>query len=333
MFLKLSSIFIVFIFTFISQYNTNNFSLDNSINSNIVSNNNLELALLKILPHNLTNKKKTVTQASQSSNILKKISLITFQQTMVPNIAWPMLKSTAFSEDKINQIAQQRDTSQIIIAQNNSINDTTKDNKDKVLSFNNYFNTYVDKERQGKTYDQSRTELTKVDFNLLSANYPIIREVFIGNNDLKSQKLFDVNIFYFLGVDSSPQAELDIYLAKLENFTLENVFSYLYLLLTDEEFNNLIKIINMNDIEINDKYKKISAYLVEKIPDINQLLAQSALGLKEDLGQTRIYLSQEIYENNPEMIEHISEAKVALASGLYRDAARYLSKLDKGQGR
>ncbi|MDR2386976.1 MAG: hypothetical protein LBE80_05240 [Deltaproteobacteria bacterium] len=329
MFLKLSSIFILFIFTLNFNYNIiNNLTLHNYKANDIFNNLILEAVSSKIIHEKLTNNKTITINSGHSLNIFQNFHIITFTKTMLAKISSARLGPGAIKGDLVNQVPGSRETKDLLIAQNQLAKNIYNYQDNHILSFNNYLKIYNEKRLNDKwNYEPIHPELTNIDFNILPSIFPITTEVFLGINDRSSQSLEDINIFYLLGVDNKQQEELNKYLSTLNTISFEIFIGFLPLLLVQEQLDYLEQLINNNNLEINDKYKLISSYLNEEVPDINEILAEITLKIKEQLITTRIKLMEKLYENNPNALEKIIEAKIAWASWFYGDLARILSQI------
>ena len=61
-------------------------------------------------------------------------------------------------------------------------------------------------------------------------------------------------------------------------------------------------------------------YLESKIPDLEEIMMEKALKLKEDLLQERISGMEQMYADKPEVLARITKAKADAADGRYYDA-------------
>ena len=90
------------------------------------------------------------------------------------------------------------------------------------------------------------------------------------------------------------------------------------LLLTEEEMHPLEEIVTRENTDQLTKQQEIVKYLEAKIPDLEEIMMEKALKLKEDLLQERISGMEKFYADKPANLAKINEAKIAIASGLYQ---------------
>jgi oligoribonuclease NrnB/cAMP/cGMP phosphodiesterase (DHH superfamily) len=144
-----------------------------------------------------------------------------------------------------------------------------------------------------------------------------------------SQALEDQSIFDLVGDTDGSKDEREKFLDELQKVVWDDFLDNdVELLLTEEELRPLENIVTRQDVDQITKQQDIVKYLESKIPDLEEIMLEKALKLKEDLLQERIAGMEQFYADKPVALEKIKDAKVAIASGLYYDAVLRLYEAD-----
>jgi hypothetical protein len=274
------------------------------------------------------NKKKIITKNINTLNILQTFPIISISKIIPCQIASSIVISQVITDKVVKQISGWRETTEVILAQNLLSKETNDLNKDNELTFDNYLKIYIKKITKDQFDDPIQPELNNIDYNILISNFPIVTKTFIGKIDPEEQDYMNINIFYLLGVDKASQEELDNYLLSLNSIIGNNLLYYAPLFLTEKEVEYFNEISNMNNSNV--KHKLLSLYLNKKIYDLDTILVSMVLTVKEDLLYVRIKLMDELYADNPEAIDKIMDAKIAIANRLYGNAVKHLSEIGHG---
>jgi hypothetical protein len=99
------------------------------------------------------------------------------------------------------------------------------------------------------------------------------------------------------------------------------------LLLTDEEVQGLIEIINRTDVDEEEKQGLMLEYLQGLIPDLDELLLEKASKLKKDLTWERLMSLEELYAGDQEKMGKLAEARHLAEEGQWRSAAVVLNAI------
>jgi hypothetical protein len=126
-----------------------------------------------------------------------------------------------------------------------------------------------------------------------------------GTDAPASQALEDQNIFVLLGALKVTATEQEDFLDRLQKTIWDDFLDNdIELLLTQEELKPLEEIITAEDLDEVGKQEKMVAYIEKLIPDLEDILLEKALKLKEDLAQERIAgLTQLVADNEEKMAE------------------------------
>ena len=144
-----------------------------------------------------------------------------------------------------------------------------------------------------------------------------------------SQTLEDQSIFDLVGDTDGTNEERERFLDELQKVVWDDFLDNdVELLLTEDELTPLEEIVSRPDTDQLTKQQEIVKYLETKIPDLEEIMMEKALKLKEDLLNERIAGMEQLYAGKAEVLAHISEAKTAIAGGRYYDAIVHLYEAD-----
>ena len=136
-----------------------------------------------------------------------------------------------------------------------------------------------------------------------------------------SQTLEDQSIFDLVGDTEGTPEQREKFLDELQKVVWDDFLDNdVELLLTEEELNPLEEIVSRPDTDQLTKQQEIVKYLESKIPDLEDIMIEKALKLKEDLLDERIAGMEKMYADKPETLARINKAKTSIADGRYYDA-------------
>lgn len=143
-----------------------------------------------------------------------------------------------------------------------------------------------------------------------------------------SQSLEDQNIFYLLGVDDGTDEEKESFLDELQQVIWEDFLENdVQLLITEEENQGLKQIQAKADVSEADKQEEMVVYLEKLIPDLEEIMLEKALELKEDMVRERIAGMRDYYVDRPAELQRLNEVETLLKEDKWRDAAAVLNSL------
>ena len=144
-----------------------------------------------------------------------------------------------------------------------------------------------------------------------------------------SQTLEDQSIFDLVGDTDGSAEERERFLDELQKVVWDDFLDNdVELLLTEEELQPLEEIVSKPNADQLTKQQEIVQYLESKIPDLEEIMMEKALKLKEDLLNERIAGMEQLYADKPETLARIAKAKAAIADGKYYDAIVRLYEAD-----
>ncbi len=140
------------------------------------------------------------------------------------------------------------------------------------------------------------------------------------------QSLESQNIFFLLGVEDVSDDEKESFLDELQQVIWEDFLDNdVELLLTEEETSELKKIMAKEGMEEEALQEEIVVYLEKLIPDLEEIMLEKALELKEDMVRERIAGMKEYYAQRPEDMSKIDQAEQLMNSDKWKEAAELLN--------
>ncbi|MDQ3008059.1 MAG: hypothetical protein M3Q81_00510 [bacterium] len=148
-----------------------------------------------------------------------------------------------------------------------------------------------------------------------------------SSNDSIDESLEAQNIFFLLGVTDGTEEEKESFLDELQQVIWEDFLEKdVELLLTDTEGVELKKIMdnpqNLGDSELQEA---IVVYLEKLIPDLEEIMLEKALELKEELFRERIAAMKEQSADQPAVTDTLTQAESLLSENKWRQAAEQLN--------
>jgi len=142
------------------------------------------------------------------------------------------------------------------------------------------------------------------------------------------EKLEDQNIFFLLGVEDGKPDEKEKFLDELQQVIWEDFLENdLSLLITSDEKQAADKISAQTDLSDLEKQEKLIEYLAGLIPDLETIMLEKALELKQDLVKERVVGIKEYYKDKPTDLTKIDEAAKFFAQGKWMSGAKVLNAL------
>lgn len=143
-----------------------------------------------------------------------------------------------------------------------------------------------------------------------------------------SEELEDQNIFMMLGVSDGTPEQRETFLDELQQVIWEDFLEYdVKLLTTKEEQVELEKMISSTGVSELEKQEKIVVYLEKLIPDLEEIMLEKALELKEEMVRERVKSMREFFTDKPEVLAKIDSAEEMMNGGKWRSAVALLNSL------
>jgi hypothetical protein len=143
-----------------------------------------------------------------------------------------------------------------------------------------------------------------------------------------SQTLEDQNIFFLLGVSDGTDQEKEAFLDELQQVIWEDFLENdVELLVTEEEMTELKTIMAQKELNNLELQEKIIVYLEKLIPDLEEIMLEKALELKEDMVRERIAGMRTYHASNAEALTKLNQAETEMGNNQWRTAAELLNSL------
>lgn len=143
---------------------------------------------------------------------------------------------------------------------------------------------------------------------------------------LSNQSLETQNIFDLLGVNDGKDDEKEAFLDELQEVIWEDfIENDVELLLNEEQLKEL------REIEAKGQTREVQeemlVYLEELLPDLEDIMMDKALELKEDMVLERISGMKEFYSGNQSALDQISQAEGLISENKWADAGSLLNSI------
>lgn len=146
----------------------------------------------------------------------------------------------------------------------------------------------------------------------------------------ESQALEDQNIFVMLGVNDGTDEQKEAFLDELQQVIWEDfIENDVDLLLTDQEQQDLRQILDKTDIEELQKQEEAVVFLEKLVPDLEEIMLEKALELKEDMVRERVAGLKEYYSDDSEKLNQVHEAEQLANQGKWAAMADKLNSISR----
>lgn len=144
--------------------------------------------------------------------------------------------------------------------------------------------------------------------------------------DATPQSLEDQNIFHLLGVTDGTDQEKEKFLDELQQVIWEDfIENDVQLLITAEEMTQLRQIMDKGTTP--EVQEEMIVFLEKLIPDLEEVMLEKALELKEDMVRERISGMREFFVSRPQALETLNQAEQLISQDQWRRAADLLNGL------
>ncbi len=143
-----------------------------------------------------------------------------------------------------------------------------------------------------------------------------------------SQSLEDQNIFELLGVSDATDEEKEAFLDELQQVIWEDFLENdVELLLTSEEMTGLKQAMGDKPSSDPEQQEVIVTYLEKFIPDLEEVMLEKALELKEDMVRERLAGLREFFATQTDKLAQLDRADQLMNDGEWRTAADVMNQL------
>lgn len=147
--------------------------------------------------------------------------------------------------------------------------------------------------------------------------------------DEKSQTLEDQNIFKMLNIEAAREDEKEMFLDELQQIIWEDFLDHdIELLLTEDELVEFRKIEEKKELNEEDRQSEMVEFLEKLIPDLEKIMLEKALELKQEMFLERIVLMKKQFAENAEKLATIESVEQLQKSDQWFDAVEMLNAVD-----
>jgi len=142
------------------------------------------------------------------------------------------------------------------------------------------------------------------------------------------QSLESQNIFDLLGAADGEDTEKEAFLDELQQVVWEDfVQNDVQTILTEAEFAEFSQIVNQSEIANEEMQEKALEYLEKVVSDLEDILLEKALQLKEDLVWERIAGMKEYFAGKDQQLQAVVQAEALFKQDRWDDGAQLLNTL------
>ena len=144
----------------------------------------------------------------------------------------------------------------------------------------------------------------------------------------QSEQLEDQNIFFLLGVQDGTPEQRESFLDELQQVIWEDFLEYdVKLLVTTSEQQQLDALLADSQTKDLEKQEKIVVFLEKLIPDLEEIMLEKALELKEEMARERVKSLKDIYNTDSEKLSAVTKAEELMNTNKWFSAATLLNSV------
>ncbi len=151
---------------------------------------------------------------------------------------------------------------------------------------------------------------------------PVVQQ----KSEAASELLEDQNIFTLLGVLDGTEDQRDEFLDELQQVIWEDFLEYdVKLLVTKSEQDELTVLLEDSKSKDLEKQEKVVVFLEKLIPDLEEIMLEKALELKEEMARERVKSYKNLYQGQSEVLEKVAKAEELMNTNKWYSAAQLLN--------
>lgn len=144
----------------------------------------------------------------------------------------------------------------------------------------------------------------------------------------QSEALEDQNIFDLLGISEATDDEKEAFLDELQQVIWEDfVEKDVELLLTEDELKEFRAIAEKTTQDEEERQSQMIDYLEKLIPDLEKIMLEKALDLKEEMTRERIKDYLQLFSQEEKKLEDTKQAQTLADDQKWRSAAKLLNSI------
>ena len=175
-------------------------------------------------------------------------------------------------------------------------------------------------------YSQPNDSTSVDDYQPPQPKTPPSTDKTVGSPVVQNQSLETQNIFDLLGVSDGKEEEKEAFLNELQEVIWEDfVENDVELLLTSDQHSELKEI--QKEGKTPEVQEKMLVFLEKLVPDLEDMMMDKAIELKEDMVLERISGMKEFYSSNSQALEQLSDAEGMISENKWADAGKLLNNI------
>lgn len=143
-----------------------------------------------------------------------------------------------------------------------------------------------------------------------------------------AEKIEEQNIFELLGVMDADSSEKEAFLDELQTALWEDFLDKdLALLVTESQLKEVRDLRAQTSLPENDRQEKLIKKVESLVPDIEDIMLEKALELKEEMVKERMAGMKEYFAAQSDKLAKIQEAETHISAGQWKTGAQLLNSL------
>ncbi|MCD8484521.1 hypothetical protein LRY65_05560 [Candidatus Woesebacteria bacterium] len=146
-------------------------------------------------------------------------------------------------------------------------------------------------------------------------------------NEQTAQQLAAMDVFTLLGITDASEEDREAFLNQLQDAIWEEVVEQeLADSLTDDEIDTIDRVITDEALQADEKRNQLFSLLANKVPNLEEGLADATNQLKYDLLGERVDGLREFYAAKPDQLQVLDQVEEMVNAGNVNEAVATLNK-------
>ena len=146
---------------------------------------------------------------------------------------------------------------------------------------------------------------------------------------INSQELADQNIFFLLGAEDGSTEEQEQFLDELQQTVWDDFVSNdMASLITSEEKIKADEILNNSQLDEMNKQEELLNYLDGLVPDLEEVMLEKALKLKEDLVRERVASYKESFAQDQVKLQQLQDIEQLMTQNQWKTVGEKLNQIE-----
>lgn len=172
--------------------------------------------------------------------------------------------------------------------------------------------------------------LSQEEYRSVLKDEPVQAQPSVGSTPATgpAEKIEEQNIFELLGVMDADSSEKEAFLDELQTALWEDFLDKdLALLVTESQLKEVRDLRAQTSLPENDRQEKLIKKVESLVPDIEDIMLEKALELKEEMVKERMAGMKEYFAAQSDKLAKIQEAETHISAGQWKTGAQLLNSL------